>query len=63
MPKAAAAPAYQPIPLSDLSPENVVGHINNATQFLDKFRKTSRKRRDALGGDGEHLPKNSAVHL
>ena len=55
MPKAAAAPPpYQPIPLSDLTPENVTGHINNATQFLDKFRKTGKNRRDALGGNSKH---------
>jgi hypothetical protein len=63
MPKVSAAAPYQPIALSDLTPENVADHIRSATQFLDKFKKTSVKRRHALGGDGKHILKFTAVHL
>ena len=64
MPKAAAAaPRYEPVPLSDLTPENVAEHINSATQFLEKFKKTGRSKRDALGGDSKHTLIFGAVHL
>ena len=63
MPKATAAAPYQPVALSDLTSENVAQHINSAIQFLDKFMKSGQKRREALGGNGEHILNFAVVQL
>ena len=50
-------PLYNPIPLSQLTPENVNVHIGGATQFLAKYKRTGKDKRSILGGECECIPK------
>lgn len=55
MPKAPSAPPYEPIPASELTPENVGEHIESANDYLVKFKRTAKNKRGAIGGDGMHI--------
>ncbi|KAF8334368.1 hypothetical protein F5887DRAFT_1256861 [Amanita rubescens] len=44
-------PLYNPIPLSQLTPENVAEHLNGATRFLAKYKRTAKDKRGVLGGE------------